>query len=362
MLVGGAFVSINGDALVDDVAVEVVLFAQRLHDELLEIFGKEDERVLVGEDDHVLFALAVSGAVPRDGELHGGILSGVLLARLPVHGGCTGEELVDVEPLQRGGDETDGGEHGSAAADPVFHREAGDEVLLGGVLIELGTHTGDGGGVAAEIESGGFIGGFRLQHAVAGLGGAAGFGNDEDEGAVQADDGELGDDGIHPGGVGVVEEVEGKPRVLADGFGNELRAERGTADADEQDLFEMATGWRGDGAGVDFFREALQVVDGIGDGAAQFLGRGEGGIAQPVVADHAAFIGVGDGTGFDGFHVGEGLGDLWLERGDVGGLDVHQGEIEGKSVLRIADETLVVGLPGHGGIGLEMMDDPGGIL
>ena len=32
-------------------------------------------------------------------------------------------------PCKRGGHEADGGEHGGAAADPVFHREAGDEVV-----------------------------------------------------------------------------------------------------------------------------------------------------------------------------------------------------------------------------------------
>ena len=37
VLVGGAFVAVDRETLVDDLAVEIALFAQRFHDELLEI-------------------------------------------------------------------------------------------------------------------------------------------------------------------------------------------------------------------------------------------------------------------------------------------------------------------------------------
>jgi hypothetical protein len=100
---------------------------------------------------------------------------------------------------------------------------------------------------------------------------------------------------------------------------------------------------------LDFFREIFERGDGLGDGLFQLLGRGEVGVAQPVVADHAAFIGVGDGPGLDGDHVGEGFGDFRCEGLDVAGRDVHQGEIEGEAELRVAEKRLVVGLPGHGG-------------
>ena len=74
VLVGGAFVAINGEALVDDLAIEVEFLAERLHDELLEVFRKQDERVLVGQDDHVLFALAVGTVMPGERELHRGVV------------------------------------------------------------------------------------------------------------------------------------------------------------------------------------------------------------------------------------------------------------------------------------------------
>ena len=79
---------------------------------------------------------------------------------------------------------------------------------------------------------------------------------------------------------------------------------------------------------MDFFREVLERGDRLGDGFFQLLGRREIGVAQPVVAYHAALVGVGDGTGLDGDHVGEGFGNFRRECFNVAWLDVHQGEIE----------------------------------
>ena len=85
--------------------------------------------------------------------------------------------------------------------------------LCGGELVELGAGAGDGDGVFAEVEAGGFAGGFGFEHAVAGFRGAAGFGNHHDQRAVEAGFGELGEHAVHAVGVGVVEEVEREPRV-----------------------------------------------------------------------------------------------------------------------------------------------------
>ena len=182
MLVGGALVAVDGDALVDDVALEVVLLAEGLHHELLEVAGEEEEAVLVGEDDHVLGAAAVGGEVPHEGEEGGGVLADGGVARDDVHRGGAVEHRLDVESLKRGGQEADGGEFGRAAADPIPHGETGEPLLGDRGLIELGAGAGDGDVVLREIEAGGLerLGGFEL--AVAGFGGAAGFGDDDDEG------------------------------------------------------------------------------------------------------------------------------------------------------------------------------------
>ena len=193
-----------------------------------------------------------------------------------------------------------------------------------GELIELRSVAGDGDGVFAEIQSRGFPGGLGFEHAVAGFRSAAGFGNDEHERLVEAVGGDLGEHRVHAGGVGVVEEEDRQAGVLADGLGDELRAERGAADADEQDLLEDATVGRRDLAGVDFHREVLEVGERAGDGLFQLRRGGEVGVAQPVVADHAAFVGVGDGTGFERLHVGEGALDFRFHAGGEIRADVHQ--------------------------------------
>ena len=110
VLVGRALVPVDGDPLVDGVAREVLLLAERLHHELLEVAGEEEEPVLVGEDDHVLPAAPFRLAVPGEGEEGGGVLPDVGNPRRRVAGPRPFEEAVDVEPLERGREEPDGGE------------------------------------------------------------------------------------------------------------------------------------------------------------------------------------------------------------------------------------------------------------
>ena len=69
--------------------------------------------------------------------------------------------------------------------------------------------------------------------------------------------GEFGEHRVHAGGIGVVEEEQREPGVAADGIGDELRAERRAADADEQDLFEQPAAGRCDGAAVDLLRRTV---------------------------------------------------------------------------------------------------------
>jgi hypothetical protein len=137
-------------------------------------------------------------------------------------------------------------------------------------------------------------------------------------------------------------------RILTDGLGNELRAQRRSADADEQDLLEVPPVRCRDRAGVDILCEFLERSNRLGDGFFQLFRRRETCVAQPVVTDHAAFIGVGDGAGLDRYHISEGFGDFRREGFHVIWFDVHQGEIDGKTELWVAEERLVVGLPGHG--------------
>ena len=345
VLVGGAFVAVDGDALVDYFAVEVEFFAEGLHDELLEVFAEEDEAVLIGEDDHVFGAFALADVIPHEGEDHGGVLGGGEGAGFFVHGGGAGEELGDVDALEGGGEGADGAHDGGAATDPVPHGEASEPVLGDGVFVEIAANAGDGDGVTGEVEAGGAVSGFGFEHAVAGFFGAAGFGDDDGEGGGEfgADPGENAADAV---GVGVVEERDVEGGIgWGDGFGDELGAEGGAADADDEDAGEFATRGGGDIAGVDVGGE----LKGSGEGGVDFgfeSGRGEGGIAQPVVADHAIFVRVGDFTGFDGAHGGFGGGDFAGHLIEVAGGKIDAAEVDGEAEIGVADEGLIELVPG----------------
>ena len=86
------------------------LLAEGFHDELLKIAAEEEQAVFVGENDHVLGAFSAGGVVPHEGDEGGGVFGGVVHAGDEVRVASTGEEGVDVDALERGGEETDGGE------------------------------------------------------------------------------------------------------------------------------------------------------------------------------------------------------------------------------------------------------------
>ena len=129
---------------------------------------------------------------------------------------------------------------------------------------------------------------------------------------------------------------------------DELGAEGGAADTDHEEVFEFALG-AGDGAGVDARGEVFDRSERGGNLGGEG-GRGrELGRAEPVVADHAVLIGIGDGAFFQGGHVGEGL----LHRGVFGGEKIV-GERDAADVEREAEIGVVIikrfkaGPGGHG--------------
>ena len=298
VLIGGALVAVNGDALVHDVTLEVVFFADGFHHKLLEVTRKEEEAVFVREDDHVLGPATVGGVMPHEGEESGRVLADGRVAGDDVHRGGALEHRLDVEALKRGGEQTDGGEFRRAAADPIPHRKTGEPVLGNCGLVEFRTGAGDGDKVLGEIESGGLEGGGGFELAVAGLGGAAGFGDDDDEGF-----GELaakaGENVVDAVGIGVVEEGHGELVLagLAQRVLDQLRSEGRAADADHEQVFEF-TLWAGDGAGVDFGGEVLDRGERGRNLGGEGGRRGELGRTQPVMTDHTVLVGIGDGPGF----------------------------------------------------------------
>ncbi len=136
---------------------------------------------------------------------------------------------------------------------------------------------------------------------------------------------------------------------MAHGLGDKLRPERGTADADEQKLLEGLTIGSFHLARMHLRGEGLEIRERTSDRLFQLRRRREIRIAQPVVADHPAFVGIGDRTGFQRRDVGKSLVDFRSHAAVKLRPDVHQREIERKAELRVAEERLIVGLPGHRG-------------
>jgi len=103
VLVGGALVAVDRDALVYGAAVEVFLLAERLHDQLLQVAAEEREPVLVGQDHHVLRAPATARVVPGEREQRGRVAPGIARSRQVVHARGALEQAVHVDALQGGG-------------------------------------------------------------------------------------------------------------------------------------------------------------------------------------------------------------------------------------------------------------------
>ena len=338
VLVGGAFVAVNGDTLMHLIAIEIELLAERFHDQLLQVFRHQAQRIFVRQDDHVLFAFAIAAVEPRKCEAHRGIVFDILLASLSIHGSGTREHCIDIDPLQRGRHKANRREHTGATTDPVFHREAGDESLRNCVLTQLRAFAGDGHGVFAKIEPRRLVSRLGLDHAIAGFGCATRFRNHQHKGIgeiVLSDRCQYAIDAI---GVSIVEEMNRHACIVADGFRNKLRTESRATDADDQEALEIATSRIFHHGTVHISGELFQCSKWLGDLRAQGVVRCEGRIAQPVMTDHASFVRIGNGSAFECDHVSKCFVDLTLHGLIKIRRDVHARGVEGKSVCGVTEQ------------------------
>ena len=123
----------------------VVLFAQRFHDELLEVFAHEGQAVFVREDDHVFGALSTAGVVPGESEEERHVLSGWGRASAFVDGCGAGEKCPDIASLQGEWHQSDGAHDRGAASDPVGHGKNLQPSVLDGVGFQFAGNTAGGG-------------------------------------------------------------------------------------------------------------------------------------------------------------------------------------------------------------------------
>jgi len=366
VLIGRSLVPVDGDPLVDRVPREVLLLPERLHDELLEVAGEEEEPVLVRKDDHVLQAAPPRLAIPRERQEGGRVPPDVGDPGRRVAGARPLEQAVDVEALERRREEADGRELRGPPADPVPHGEAVEPALPPGELVEVAPLLGHGHGVPAEVEPLGRVGRLDDEHAVARLLRPARLGDDDDE--RPPDPAGRGDPVELPGhavGVGVVEEERAEGvRGAAERVGDELRSERRPADPDEEDVLEPPARLGRDLPGVDVCRERLHTGDHRLDRPLHLGARGELGGAEPVVPDPSPLVGIRDGPRLERGHRRErGRERLEQERvarlrvrgearprdvdqerdgGDVGGKAPETGERFGQLSPRAGRDAILV--------------------
>ena len=166
MLIGRSLVSINSNALMHDFAVEILFFPERFHHQLLQIFRKQCQPVLVGKDHHILVALAIAGVIPHERQKHCGILGHILCTRVLIHRRCAGEKIIDTKTLQGHRQKTDRAHHRSASTDPIVHREPGEPTVLFCVLVQIAAHAGYSHCVLVKLQPLFFESHFRLEHSV----------------------------------------------------------------------------------------------------------------------------------------------------------------------------------------------------
>ena len=209
-------------------------------------------------------------------------------------------------------------------------------------LDAAGGGAGDGHGVVGHVQSGGGVGGFGGEHAIAGFRGAAGFGNHHAEGVFQGVP-DFRQHAVQAVRIRVVEKVgaEGGGPVVDQRGGGQLRPECAPADADDEEAGEPTARGRGDAAGVHVRGEGQAVSKVAFDFGSDFRGGGEGRGAQPVVPDHSAFVGVGDGALFEGGHVGEGFGAERSHTFEVAVGKSHAADIERKAGVGVAEKGIL---------------------
>ena len=338
MLVRGALVAVYGDALADFVAIQVQPFAEGFHNELLKVFGEEHQGILVGENHHVLFPLAVGGLVPGQRQLHGGVAFHAVLAGLFIHQARAFQQFIHVHALKHGGNQADHGHDGRAAAHPVFHREALEPAFRFSRFVQFGAHPRDGNRLGREFHTVLFKEVLGHQHAVAGFRRAAGLGDDHDERFFQRQGFQHS---VHAIRVRVIQEEHVQPSGR-DGVRHQFRAKGGTADANDEGGGVLFRAGRRDFAVQNIPAEGLDVRQRSINGGFQFRRGSQCGVAQPVVAHHAFFIRVGNGAGFQRLHVGERPVYPPLHGGQEGVVQRKFGKVKGDAQFRVANELLCV--------------------
>ena len=173
MLVGGAFVAINSNALVNHVTVAIQALAQGFHHQLLEVTAEHLQTIAVGQNNHVALTATTTGHVPGGGHQGGWIAAKIRRAGGSIHLGCSAEKIAYVAANQGPGQQTHGTGDAGAASHPIEHVETLEPTFLLGLLIQLAVEHRHGNGLTGPLATSGLEAMASLLHAEVGFRGAA---------------------------------------------------------------------------------------------------------------------------------------------------------------------------------------------
>src|SRR5574341_1020437 len=154
VLVRGPFVPVHGEALVHDLAIEVLFLAQGLHDELLEIFGEEHQAVSIRKDHHIFLPGSSCGVIPGKGQKGRRISEGFLAPRDLIAQGRARKHFFHINTLEHGWNKPYCRHFGRSPTDPVPHWENSQPAVFFCCVIKPASHSCNGHGVPFEQEPG----------------------------------------------------------------------------------------------------------------------------------------------------------------------------------------------------------------
>jgi hypothetical protein len=211
--------------------------------------------------------------------------------------------------------------------------------------MELAPLTGHRDRVLLEREASPAIGFLGLEHPIARLLRSTRLGDDDRERLVQAlaDGAERAIDAVR---VGIVEEERThRIAVRHERRSNEFRSEGRAANTDHQKILEPRRALGDDRSLVHIGRKLHDACVRRCDGISNLRARREGRVTQPIVADHAVLVGVGDRPFFELVHRAERSLDWPVHAIEEAIVEPHPTDVDGQIDRRAHRQVLSVPTP-----------------
>ena len=155
MLIGRAFIAVNSNTLMNNIAIPIKALSEGLHHKLLEITTKNLQAIAIGENHHVSTTFPFSCHVPRRCHQRSRIPTGISHSRGFIHLSRTCQEISDIAANQCPRKQANGTGDACATTHPIEHVEAFEPGFLLSLLIKPAVQHRDRNRLASPFTSGG---------------------------------------------------------------------------------------------------------------------------------------------------------------------------------------------------------------